>query len=151
MSELQALDSPTSKTVTRIPQVSHATTRIASPRRPGSPVRALLSPVALNSPMHKDFAQHRPRLTERAINKKTDGPVSPTYMRKKRSDTISSIPQPPRHSLQGKDRPVTSHGLDFTVRRERALSTPQKPQRVRMQSPQKVSFGVISSMFILLI
>lgn len=136
--QLQTHDSTTPKSPTRIPQAPSSPVRLTSPRRPTSPVRGLLSPVALGSPIHKETAQQKPTLTERAINKKTDGPMSPTYTRKKRSDTISNIPQPARYSLQSRERPITSHGLDLATRRERALSSPQKPQRVRVQSPQKV-------------
>uniref|UniRef100_A0A093VKT5 Rho guanine nucleotide exchange factor gef2 n=1 Tax=Talaromyces marneffei PM1 TaxID=1077442 RepID=A0A093VKT5_TALMA len=138
IAQLQEPDSPDPKAHTRIPQVSKLSAQATSPRRSGSPVRSLLSPVALRSPMQKENSQQRPRLAERAVNKKTDGPASPTYTRKKRSDTLTSIPQPSRYSLQFKDRPMSSHGVDFSGRRERALSSPQKPQRIRMQSPQKL-------------
>jgi hypothetical protein len=76
-------------------------------------------------------------LTERAINKKTEYPPSPTLTRKKRSDTLTSIPQPTK-SLPSKDRPVTSHGSESSPKRDHVLSSPQKPQKLRMQSPQKV-------------
>ncbi|OKL56155.1 hypothetical protein UA08_08476 [Talaromyces atroroseus] len=135
----QIHDSPTAKSPSRIPQERPTSpVRLTSPRRPTSPMRPLLSPVAFESPMQKENIQHRPKLVERAINKKTDRPVSPTYTRKKRSDTLSSIPQPAKYSLQPRERPISSHGSDFTIRRERALSSPQKPQRLRMQSPQKL-------------
>ncbi|EED23264.1 Rho guanyl nucleotide exchange factor, putative [Talaromyces stipitatus ATCC 10500] len=138
IAQLQDPESPKQNSLTRIPQVSRPPIRATSPKRPESPVRSLLSPVVLRSPMQKENIPQRPKLTERPVNKKSDGPASPTYTRKKRSDTLTSIPQPSRYSLQFKDRPVTSHGLDLPGRRERALSSPQKPQRVRMQSPQKL-------------
>jgi hypothetical protein len=104
-------------------------TRIVAPARPTSPVQ----PV---SPTRKENTVPRPMLTERAINKKTDGPTSPTYRSKKRSDTFSSIPQPKGLAL--KERPMSAHSPDSSAKRLRAWSSPQKPQKLRMQSPQKV-------------
>jgi hypothetical protein len=145
--QVQTHDSPTPKSPTRIPQGPTSPIRLPSPRRPTSPVRPLLSPVTFESPMQKENIQQRPKLVERAINKKTDGPMSPTHTRKKRSDTLTSIPQPARYSLQAKERPLSSHGLEFATKRERALSSPQKPQRPRMQSPQKVKLIELNWLF----
>ncbi|OXV06438.1 hypothetical protein Egran_05792 [Elaphomyces granulatus] len=101
-------------------------TRIVAPARSTSPVQ----PVSLT---RKENIVPRPTLTERAINKKTDGP---TYRSKQRSDTLSSIPQPKGLAL--KERPMLAHSPDSPAKRNRAWSSPQKPQKLRMQSPQKL-------------
>lgn len=145
IAQSQEPDSPNMNSQTRISQAPRPLVRPGSPRRPESPVRSLLSPVVLKSPMERENLPQRPKLAERAVNKKTDGPESPVYTRKKRSETLTSIPQFSRYSMPYKDRPVTSHGTDISGRRERTLASPQKPHRVRMQSPQKVSLIPSSS------
>jgi hypothetical protein len=133
MRQLRFPNSPGPGSPGRLPQSPLSPARIASPARPASPVRRPGSPVRKEN-------YPRPTLTERAINKKTEGPPSPVYQRKKRSDTLSSIPQP-RKIAAPKDRPVTSHGPESPSKRARAWSSPQKPQKLRMQSPQKVYFS----------
>ncbi|KAH8705105.1 putative Rho guanyl nucleotide exchange factor [Talaromyces proteolyticus] len=136
--QIQTQDSPVTSSPSRIPQTPHSPARIVGSRRPASPVRRPTSPIRLGSPVRKENAQPRPKLTERAVNKKTESPMSPLQTRKKRSDTLTSIPQPAKTPLQSKDRPFTSHGPDSLNRRDILPSSPQKSQRLRVQSPQKL-------------
>jgi hypothetical protein len=131
-------DSPAAESTSRIPQTPHSPNRIAPSKRLGSPMRRPTSPIRSGSPTRKENTQPRSKLTERAVNKKSDGPISPLYTRKKRSETLTSIPQPAKTTLQPKDRPTTSHGSESGTKREQPWSSPQKPQRLRLQSPQKV-------------
>lgn len=135
---IQMQDSPVPDSPSRIPQTPHSPNRGSPSKRLGSPIRRPTSPIRSESPARKENVQPRSKLTERAVNKKTDGPLSPVYTRKKRSDTLTSIPQPAKSALQPKDRPLTSHGSESSTRRDQPWSSPQKPQRLRLQSPQKV-------------
>lgn len=127
----QPRSSPTGGSPSRLPQSPR------SPTRPASPTRRPAASIRPGSPVRKENYPPRSTLTERAINKKTEGPLSPAYTRKKRSDTLSSIPQPTK-IVAAKERPASSHGAEASTNGERPLSSPQKPQRLRMQSPQKV-------------
>lgn len=135
--QLQPRGSPAPRSPTRLSQTPRSTPQVTSPRRPSSPARRPASPLRLGSPLRKENVHPRPTLTERAINKKSDCPPSPTLTRKKRSETLTNIPQPTKSS-PNKERPVTSHGAESLTKRTHALSSPQKPQKLRMQSPQKV-------------
>lgn len=88
-----------------------------SPQRFGSPSRKVDAPsIPVASP-----------LTERAINRKADEVVITTLSPKKRTDSHSGIP-----TLKGDSRSITSPPASPTKR------TPSTPQKLRMQSPQKV-------------
>ncbi|KAL1967901.1 hypothetical protein VTN77DRAFT_2318 [Rasamsonia byssochlamydoides] len=127
---LRPRKSPGSGLPTKLPQSPRSPTRPASPTQPASPIRS-------GSPIRKENCPPRSTLTERAINIKTEGPSSPTLRRKKRSDALSSIPQPTK-IVAAKERPVTTYGPETPAKPEQAWSSPQKPQRLRMQSPQKL-------------
>jgi hypothetical protein len=128
--QMRPRTSPTPGIPTRLPQPP----QVGPPTRIGSPLRSI-SPTQPSPPTRKENIVPRPTLTERAINKKTDGPGLPTYRTKRRSDTISSIPQPKGLTL--KERPMSAHAPAPTPKRPRAWSSP-KPQKLRMQNPQKV-------------
>lgn len=125
----KAPTSPARPSPTRLPQTPRTPTHLPSPVRPVSPTR----PV---SPVRKENVQ-KSTLTERAVNKKTDGPFSPPSGTKKRSEAMSNLPQALKLPTT-KERPVSGQSPDASARRPRAGSSPQKPQRLRMQSPQKV-------------
>lgn len=88
-----------------------------SPQRFGSPSRQIASPsIPVASP-----------LAERAINRKADEVVITTLSPKKRTDSQTGIP-----ALKADPRSITSPPASPTKR------TPPSPQKLRMQSPQKV-------------
>ncbi len=105
----------------------------SSPRTP-SPTKTLAggSPNRFGSPSRKEKSplMSRNTLTERAVNRRSDEVVITTYSPKKRNNSQSGIPM-----LKGglRERPSPVNGAESP---KKASSSPQK---LKMQSPQKVS------------
>ncbi|KAL4890205.1 hypothetical protein BDV59DRAFT_98166 [Aspergillus ambiguus] len=109
---------------------STSPTKTSSPRR-SSPSRR--SPIRPVTPSRKENVDPKFTQADRSPKKKVDGPVSPTQESKRRS-RATSIPSSKTNGL--KERPVPVNGAD--VKRPQSSSGPQKPQKLRMQSPQKL-------------
>ncbi|OJJ37231.1 hypothetical protein ASPWEDRAFT_108563 [Aspergillus wentii DTO 134E9] len=103
----------------------------ASPSRMTSPVRR--SPTRPVTPSRKENIDPKLTQTERTANKKSDGSSSPPQDIKRRS-RATSIPHSRATGL--KERPTAVNGSD--IKRAQPSSSTQKPQKLRMQSPQKL-------------
>lgn len=109
--------------------------RSSSPAKGGSPSRVnspdrRRSPTRPATPSRKENIDPRSQQTERSPRKK-DNSGSPTEDFKRRSRALS-IPR----GTGLRERPALVNGSD--PKRMSALSSPQKTQKLRMQSPQKV-------------
>lgn len=75
-------------------------------------------------------------LSERAVNRKSDEVVVSSFSPKKRVDIQTNIPAP-KNGVR--ERAPTAGGPETSPRRAQAASSsPQKTQKLKMQSPQKV-------------
>ena len=122
-----ALRTPPSKS--QIPK-----SQCGSPNRFGSPSKVLALPSNIpGSPDRKENSPSitRSTLTERAVNRKTDEVVIASFSPKKRENSQTGIPALKR-ALQERSSPSVNSATQSTK-----LNT--SPQKLRMQSPQKVS------------
>lgn len=106
-------------------------TKDSSPTRMSSPVRR--SPTRPVTPSRKENIDPKLPQTDRPARKKSEVSTSPTQESKRRS-RATSIPNSRSHGL--KERPTPVNGSD--IKRPQSSSSSQKPQKLRMQSPQKV-------------
>lgn len=136
---------------TALPARAGSTTRIGSPTRIVSPNRKenMMSPPTTHpnrrenilsppTPTRKETI-HPPsknHLAERSINRKSDEVVVTTFSPKKRTDLPSNIPGP-RGGLR--ERRLTANSSTETPAKKTPSSSPQKIQKLKMQSPQKVN------------
>ncbi|THC97894.1 hypothetical protein EYZ11_002645 [Aspergillus tanneri] len=122
------------------PQTSHgsgSTVRSTSPAKSCSPIRmtspSRRSPTRPVTPSRKENIDPKISQVERSPRKKGEGSISPTQDGKRRL-RATSIPSSRNPGL--KERPVPVNGSDG--RCSHSSSSPQKPQKLRMQSPQKL-------------
>ncbi|KAJ5098452.1 hypothetical protein N7532_005453 [Penicillium argentinense] len=113
------------------PARSASPTKATSPARLGSPIRRM-SPPRPSTPSRKENIDPTEPHTEPSTKTKPDLPESPPPDTKRRS-RATSIPQ---RTPGLRERPATN-GSD-TLRPQSSSSSPQKPQKLRMQSPQKL-------------
>ncbi|KAJ5120627.1 uncharacterized protein N7515_010015 [Penicillium bovifimosum] len=100
-----------------------------SPTRLGSPIRRL-SPPRPSTPSRKENVDPRTAHTDRTTKFRRDASVSPADESRRRSNA-SSIPQ---RTLGLRERPTTNVS---DIKRPQSASS-SKPQKPRMQSPQKL-------------
>lgn len=103
-----------------------------SSARLGSPIRRM-SPPRPSTPSRKENIDPRTPQTERANKTKSDIPDSPSQEGKRRS-RATSIPQ---RTTGLRERPTVNSA---DPKRPQSSSSAQRPQKLRMQSPQKVSY-----------
>ncbi|KKK17344.1 rho guanyl nucleotide exchange factor [Aspergillus ochraceoroseus] len=122
------------------PQTSHgsgSTARSTSPLKSGSPPRVASpnrrSPIRPVTPSLKENVDPKFTQPERSPKKKPEGSVSPV-LELKRRPRAPSIPSSKGPGL--KERPVQVNGSE--VKRPSSSSSFPKPQKLRMQSPQKL-------------
>lgn len=122
---------PQSSYVAASPVRGTSPTKAQSPARLGSPIRRM-SPPRPSTPSKKENIDPRMPQTERTNKTRGDIPGSPSQETKRRS-RATSIPQ---RTTGLRERPAvnTSEG-----KRPQSSSSAQKPHKLRMQSPQKVS------------
>lgn len=115
------------------PQSRHGepTVRSTSPQKGGSPSLASRSPTRPVTPSRKENIDPKFLPTDRSPRKKKDASESP--QEPKRRSRATSIPA---RNPGLKERPVPVNGSD--VKRPPSSLSPPKPQKLRMQSPQKV-------------
>lgn len=101
-----------------------------SSARLGSPIRKM-SPTRPSTPSRKENIDPKLAQAERSTNSKSDIPDSPTQETKRRS-RATSIPQ---RTPGLRERPAINGAEQ---KRPQSSSSSQKPQKLRMQSPQKV-------------
>ncbi|KAJ5370844.1 uncharacterized protein N7496_006936 [Penicillium cataractarum] len=101
-----------------------------SPGRLGSPIRQT-SPTRPSTPSRKENIDPRVPQTERSTKSKSHIPDSPTQEAKRRS-RATSIPQ----RTPGLRERAPVNGPE--IKRPQSSSSSQKPQKLRMQSPQKL-------------
>src|SRR5262249_25657427 len=106
---------------------SPGATRTGSPTRLGSPTRNVV-------PTRKENMPPKNTLTERAVNRKSDESVLSPPSPDKRSKHPRHIPVPKSGGLSERTLPI--HGVNSPPKR--ASTSPQKQQKLRVQSPQKV-------------
>lgn len=111
-------------------------TKAQSPARLGSPIRRM-SPPRPSTPSKKENIDPRMPQTERTNKTKSDIPVSPSQETKRRS-RATSIPQ---RTTGLRERPA----VNSSDSKRPQSSSAQKPHKLRMQSPQKVSYCPWSS------
>ncbi|KAJ5690271.1 hypothetical protein N7462_004663 [Penicillium macrosclerotiorum] len=104
--------------------------KTTSPARFGSPIRQK-SPMRPSTPSRKENIDPKMPQTERSTKTKSDIPDSPTQETKRRS-RATSIPQ--RSAGLRERAPVNGP----EIKRPQSSSSSQKPQKLRMQSPQKL-------------
>ncbi|KAJ5587335.1 uncharacterized protein N7459_003100 [Penicillium hispanicum] len=121
---------PQSSYVAQSPSRGTSPAKGGSPARLGSPIRRM-SPTRPSTPSRKENIDPKLPQTERATKTKSDIPESPTQETKRRS-RATSIPQ---RTGGLRERP-TVNGSDS--KRPQSSSSSQKPQKLRMQSPQKL-------------
>lgn len=118
-------------------QGSGSMVRSTSPAKGGSPIRltspSRRSPTRPATPSRKENIDPKLSQTERSPRKKGEASVSPTGEIKRRS-RATSIPSSRHAGLKERAAPI--NGSD--PKRPSISSSPQKPQKLRMQSPQKV-------------
>lgn len=102
-----------------------------SPARLGSPIRRM-SPPRPSTPSRKENIDPRTSQTERTSKTKSDIPDSPSQEGKRRS-RATSIPQ---RTTGLRERPIVNNS---DPKRPQSSSSAQRLQKLRMQSPQKVS------------
>lgn len=112
------------------PMRSQSPAKSSSPSRLGSPIRRL-SPPRPSTPSKKENIDPRTPYTERATKSRRDISESPGE-EAKRGPRASSIPQ---RTPGLRERPSSNVSEN---KRPQSSSSSQKPQRARMQSPQKV-------------
>ncbi|KAJ6119721.1 Protein of unknown function DUF3507 [Penicillium sp. IBT 18751x] len=98
--------------------------------RLGSPIRRM-SPPRPSTPSRKENIDPKISKTDRAAQNKPDIPESPSQEHKRRS-RATSIPQ---RTPGLRDRSIAN---STEVKRPQSSSSSQKPQKLRMQSPQKL-------------
>lgn len=103
-----------------------------SPARLGSPIRRM-SPPRPSTPSRKENIDPRMPQAERTYKTKSDIPDSPSQETKRRS-RATSIPQ---RTTGLRERSTVNNSSDS--KRPQSSSSAHKPQKLRMQSPQKVS------------
>ncbi|PLB42070.1 putative Rho guanyl nucleotide exchange factor [Aspergillus candidus] len=116
------------------PQSRHGepTVRSTSPQKSGSPSLVSRSPTRPVTPSRKENIDPKFLPTDRSPRKKKDASESP--QEPKRRSRATSIPA---RNPGLKERPVPVNGSDVK-RPTSSLSSPPKPQKLRMQSPQKL-------------
>lgn len=132
------LTTPTSQSR---PQSSYlaSPSRAPSPARLGSPIRQA-SPARPSTPSWKENIDPKVPQTERPTKSKSHIPESPTQEINRRS-RATSIPQ----RTPGLRERAPLNGPE--IKRPQSSSSSQKPQKLRMQSPQKVCGGFFYFMF----
>lgn len=121
---------PQSSYLAPSPVRSTSPAKATSPARLGSPIRRM-SPSRPSTPSRKENIDPKMPLAERSTKATADLPDSPTQEAKRRS-RATSIPQ---RTPGLRERPAVN-GSDS--KRPQSSSSPQKTQKLRMQSPQKL-------------
>ncbi|KAJ5832393.1 hypothetical protein N7474_000704 [Penicillium riverlandense] len=123
---------PQSSYLRASPARSSSPMKSSSPARFGSPIRRMSPPPRPSTPSRKENIDPKTPLTERIAKANPDAQDSPLQESKRRS-RATSIPQ---RTPGLRERPSTN-GSD-TKRPQSSSSSPQKSQKLRMQSPQKL-------------
>lgn len=99
-------------------------------------VSKLATPLGSSLPRPRDTSPPKGYLSERAINRKSDDVTAALTSPKKRSESQTGIPTP---RVTARERSATAYSrAESPTKRSSEQSSPQKTQKLRVQSPQKL-------------